>query len=114
MATNLDDTTLRAAAFEQARRLEVTRDRITAPDLAVGFFHDGTRYPLINPHRGIFKPRQMACLLSTRTAIHEWGNCILYDDQREVHQQIYDGEAPALVRSAATRRSAAIAPCCVS
>lgn len=92
MPATPDDTTLRTAAFEQIRRLQVTRDRITAADLAVGFFHNGIRYPLINPQRGIFKPRQMERLLSIRTVYPRAGNRIWYDDQREVHQQIYDGE----------------------
>jgi putative restriction endonuclease len=86
------DSTLRAAAFEQVRRLQVTRNQLTADALAVGFFHDGTRYPLTNPQRGIFKPRQMEFLLSIRTVFPRAGNRIWYDDQRQVHQQIYDGE----------------------
>jgi putative restriction endonuclease len=92
MPTNPSDSTLRAAAFEQVRRLQVTRDRLSADDLSVGFFYDGTRYPLINPQRGIFKPRQMEFLLSIRTVFPRAGNRIWYDDQRQVHQQIYDGE----------------------
>jgi putative restriction endonuclease len=92
MATNPTDSTLRAAAFEQVRRLQVTRDQLTADDLSIGFFHEGTRYPLINPQRGIFKPRQMESLLSIRTVFPRAGNRVWYDDQRQVHQQIYDGE----------------------
>lgn len=86
------DSELRAAAFEQVRRLQVTRDQITAEDLKVGFFWNGTRYPLINPQRGIFKPQQMELLLSIRTVFPRAGNRIWYDDQRQVHQQIYSGE----------------------
>lgn len=86
------DSELRAAAFEQVRRLQITRDQITAEDLKVGFFWNGTRYPLINPQRGIFKPQQMELLLSIRTVFPRTGNKIWYDDQREVHQQIYLGE----------------------
>lgn len=92
MAIDASDSILRAAAFEQVRRFQVTRDQLTAKDLAVGFFHDGTRYPLINPQRGIFKPRQMEFLLSIRTVFPKAGNRIWYDDQRQVHQQIYEGE----------------------
>ncbi|MBE7367521.1 HNH endonuclease [Ramlibacter pallidus] len=86
------DSELRAAAFEQVRRLQVTRDQITADDLKVGFFHNGTRYPLINPQRGIFKPQQMEALLSIRTVFPRAGNRVWYDDQRQVHRQIYNGE----------------------
>ena len=92
MATNPSDSLLRAAAFEQVRRLQVTRDQLTAKDLLVGFFQEGIRYPLINPQRGIFKPRQMEFLLSIRTVFPRAGNRIWYDDQREVHKQIYEGE----------------------
>lgn len=92
MPTNASDALLRAAAFEQVRRLQLTRDQLTADDLAVGFFHDGVRYPLVNPQRGIFKPQQMEFLLSIRTVFPRAGNKVWYDDQREVHQQIYLGE----------------------
>lgn len=86
------DSELRAAAFEQVRRLQITRDQITEADLKVGFFCNGTRYPLINPRRGIFKPQQMELLLSIRTVFPRADNRIWYDDQRQVHQQIYSGE----------------------
>lgn len=92
MPQDPDDSELRAAAFEQIRRLQLTRDQITAEDLKIGFFWNGTRYPLINPQRGIFKPQQMKFLLSIRTVFPRAGNKIWYDDQREVHQQIYLGE----------------------
>jgi putative restriction endonuclease len=51
----------------------------------------GERIPLINPQRGIFKPRQMAGLLSIRTVFPRRGGRVWYDDQREAHQQIYAG-----------------------
>jgi hypothetical protein len=43
------------------------------PDLARGFDFDGRRVPLINPQRGIFKPREMAWLLSVKTVFREKG-----------------------------------------
>jgi putative restriction endonuclease len=86
------DAELRAAAFEQVRRLQTTKDHISEADLKVGFFWDGTRYPLINPRRGIFKPQQMELLLSIRTVFPRSDNRIWYDDQRQVHEQIYSGE----------------------
>lgn len=48
--------------------------------------------PLINPQRGIFKPRQMRYLLSIKTVFPRPGRRIWYDDQREVHKQIFEGE----------------------
>ena len=52
----------------------------------------GERIPLINPQRGIFKPRQMEHLLSIKTVFPRSGARVWYDDQREVHQQIYAGD----------------------
>lgn len=92
MALAFSDQEIRAAAFEQVRRLLVTRDQLKAKDLAVGFFIGGVRLPLVNPQRGIFKPKQMESLLSIRTVFPKSGNHVWYDDQRHVHQQIYDGE----------------------
>jgi putative restriction endonuclease len=52
----------------------------------------GERIPLINPQRGIFKPRQMAHLLSIKTVFPRRGARVWYDDQREAHRQIYAGD----------------------
>jgi putative restriction endonuclease len=46
----------------------------------------------VNPQRGIFKPRQMQYLLSIRAVFPKPGNRVWYDDQRQVHKQIYEGE----------------------
>jgi hypothetical protein len=46
------------------------------------------RIPLINPQRGIFKPRQMSHLLSIKTVFPK-GRSVWYDDQRQAHRQIY-------------------------
>jgi hypothetical protein len=50
------------------------------------------RHPLVNPQRGIFKPRQMAGLLSIRTVFPRRGGRVWYDEQREAHRQIYTGD----------------------
>jgi putative restriction endonuclease len=50
-------------------------------DLRYDFVFDGERIPLINPQRGIFKPRQMGRLLSLRTVFPRSGARIWYDDQ---------------------------------
>jgi hypothetical protein len=65
---------------------------LDSPDLAVGFDFGGERIPLINPQRGIFKPRQMAGLLSIRTVFPRQGGRVWYEDQREAHRQIYAGD----------------------
>jgi putative restriction endonuclease len=55
-------------------------------------FPTGERLPLINPQRGIFKPRQMGWLLSIRTVFPRSGARVWHDDQREAHRQIYVGD----------------------
>src|SRR3954468_6822742 len=86
------DTVLRMAAFEHVRRLREVHDHLTATELKPGFVSGGERFPLINPQRGIFKPQQMRFLLSIRTVVPKAGGRVWYDDQREAHRQIYDGD----------------------
>lgn len=86
------ETRLRAAAFERVQSLCEVHDHLTAQQLGEGFYVDGQRYPLVNPRRGIFKPAQMRFLLSVNTVFPKSGNRVWYDDQREVHRQIFDGD----------------------
>jgi len=87
-----DDQTLRIAAFREVRRLADLNGDLISRDLRSGFQLDGQRIPLINPQRGIFKPTQMRYLLSIRTVYPRPGARVWYDDQRQVHQQIYEGD----------------------
>jgi len=91
MSNKDSDTAMRLAAFAHIRRLNELRDGLTAGDLAQGFQVEGARIPLINPQRGIFKPTQMKYLLSIKTVFPKPGGRVWYDDQREVHGQIYAG-----------------------
>src|SRR5712671_443876 len=87
------DAELRQAAFDQVNRLAALRGGVLdSADLAGGFEFGGERIPLINPQRGIFKPRQMAHLLSIKTVFPRRGARVWYDDQREAHRQIYTGD----------------------
>jgi len=86
------DTLMRLSAFEHVRRLSEVRDYLTANDLKAGFLFDGARVPLINPQRGIFKPQKMRYLLSIKTVFPRPGGKVWYDDQREVHRQIFEGD----------------------
>ena len=86
------DSMMRMAAFRQVRRLAETRDHLTAADLGIGFMFEGERVPLVNPQRGIFKPQQMRHLLSIKTVFPKPGAKVWYDDQRQVHRQIYEGD----------------------
>jgi putative restriction endonuclease len=60
--------------------------------LKPGFIFNDERIPLINPQRGIFKPRQMRFLLSIKTVFPKPGNKVWYDDRREVRRQIFEGD----------------------
>jgi putative restriction endonuclease len=84
------DHRIREAAFAHIRRLNMTKDHLTSNDLASGFEFNGERIPLVNPQRGIFKPRQMKYLLSIRTVFPRPGARVWYDDQRTIHRQIYE------------------------
>jgi putative restriction endonuclease len=87
------DAQLRQAAFSHVDRLAILRGGVLdSADLAGGFEFRGERIPLINPQRGIFKPRQMAHLLSIKTVFPRRGARVWYDDQREAHRQIYAGD----------------------
>jgi len=86
------DTPMRLAAFEHVRRLGEVHDHLTATELKPGFIFEGERIPLINPQRGIFKPQQMRFLLSIRTVFPRPGGRVWYDDQREVHRQIFQAD----------------------
>ncbi len=87
-----DDSALRNDAFREVKRLADLNGDLTGRDLRAGFQFDGQRIPLINPQRGIFKPTQMRYLLSIRTVYPRPGARVWYDDQRQVHRQIYEGD----------------------
>ncbi len=93
MASDNEDAPLRQAAFDHVNRLAALKGGILDPvDLSGGFGFGGDRIPLVNPQCGIFKPRQMAGLLSIRTVFPRQGGRVWYDDQREAHRQIYAGD----------------------
>jgi putative restriction endonuclease len=84
------DNRIRQAAFAHIRQLNAVKDHLTSADLSNGFEFEGDRIPLVNPQRGIFKPRKMRYLLSIRTVFPRPGAKVWYDDQRTVHRQIYE------------------------
>lgn len=87
-----DDAAFRQAAFDHVRRLMEIHGHLTATELQPGFDFRGQRIPLVNPQRGIFKPKQLRFLLSIRTVFPKPGGRVWYDDQREVHRQIFEGD----------------------
>ena len=83
------DTLMRLAAFEHVRRLSEVYDHLTAEELKPGFVFEGERIPLVNPQRGIFKPRQMKYLLLT-----VWDDALVYVSGRKVY--VAHARAPGL------------------
>lgn len=92
MAHDEVDSAIRLAAFAHIRKLSVLHDHLTSDHLKEGFTFEDERIPLVNPQRGIFKPRAMRYLLSIRTVFPRAGSRVWYDDQRRVHEQIYGGQ----------------------
>ena len=90
MNSDVTDTLMRVAAFGQVLRLSELQNNITRAELRRGFTYEGERIPLVNPQRGIFKPRQMRYLLSITTVYPSPGKRVWYDDQRQVHSQIFE------------------------
>ena len=83
---------MRLAAFKRVEMLSKMHGHLTQRELSTGFIFQGERIPLVNPQRGIFKPRQMRYLLSIKTVFPKPGGRVWYDDQSEAHDQIYDGD----------------------
>ena len=90
--TDLADTVIRLAAFNSVKALTAIRGDLSSTDLKAGFEFEDDRIPLVNPRRGIFKPQQMRYLLSIKTVFPRSGARVWYDDQRQVHRQIYEGD----------------------
>ena len=90
MKSDVADTLMRMTAFTHVLKLSETQNNISAEELRRGFTFEGERIPLVNPQRGIFKPRQMQYLLSIRTVFPRPGKRVWYDDQRQVHSQIFE------------------------
>ena len=90
MRSDVADTLMRMTAFTHVLKLSETQNNISAEELRRGFTFEGERIPLVNPQRGIFKPKQMQYLLSVRTVFPRPGKRVWYDDQRQVHSQIFE------------------------
>jgi putative restriction endonuclease len=89
MAESIPDAVIRSAAFDHVRSLRDQHGELNSAQLAAGFAYNGERIPLINPQRGIFKPKQMGHLLSIVTVFPKKGRKIWYDDQTHAHKQIF-------------------------
>jgi putative restriction endonuclease len=83
------DAIVRQAAFDHVQRLSARHGILDSELIRKGFELDGRRWPLVNPQRGIFKPRELPFLLSIRTVIPRQGGRVWYDDQTQAHAQIF-------------------------
>lgn len=86
------DERIRAAAFEHVRQLATQGPHLTSREIDAGFVFEGEKVALVNANRGIYKPRQMRRLLSIRTIFPKPGGRVWYDDQRQVHRQLYQSD----------------------
>jgi putative restriction endonuclease len=86
-----EDARARMMIAEHLKRIS-SGGTLSSSDLLAGVQVDGERIPVVNPQRGIFKPKQLRYLLSIRTVYPKTGARVWYDDQREVHAQIEAGD----------------------
>ena len=84
------DDRMRMAAFEQVRILSTVDNHLSAEQIKKGFIFEGRRMPLVNPQRGIFKPKEMKFLLSIRTVFPKPGGKVWYEDQIDIHRKIFE------------------------
>ena len=92
MSDSNHDAGARTAAFNHVHFLNQVYGTIPAAKLLEGFEFAGNRVPLVNPQRGIFKPRSMQFLLSIKTVHPKPGGKVWYDDQREIHRRIFGAD----------------------
>ncbi len=84
------DSRMRVAAFERVKALSAIYNHLPAEEIRKGFTYEGRRIPLVNPQRGIFKPKEMKFLLSIKTVFPRPGGKIWYEDQIDIHRKIFE------------------------
>lgn len=91
-ATDPKDDGWRTAAFQHVRMLLGAGSVITRAAISTPFFFQGERATLVDPQRGIHKPRNLPHLLSVTTVVPQKGRTAWYADQTSGHREIYSGE----------------------
>lgn len=84
------DSRIRMAALEQVKKLSAIYTHLPAEEIRKGFIFEGNRIPLVNPQRGIFKPKEMKFLLSIKTVFPKPGGKVWYEDQIDIHRKIFE------------------------
>jgi len=90
-----EDERYRAAAFQHLQAMIADGTTITRGEMSIPFFVGEERCTLVDPQRGIHKPRHMKYLLSITTVVAARGRRIWYADQTSAHRDIYSGEGEA-------------------
>lgn len=88
-----NDDAWRATAFQHVSRLLAGGTVLSREAINTPFFLRGERATLVDPQRGIHKPRAMAHLLSVTTVVPRRGRRVWYADQTSAHRDIYSAEA---------------------
>jgi putative restriction endonuclease len=96
VSSDPEDDAWRSAAFKHVSLLLAGTTVLSREAINTPFFLGGERATLVDPQRGIHKPRVMRHLLSVTTVMPAKGRRIWYADQTSVHREIYAGEAGVL------------------
>jgi putative restriction endonuclease len=96
LSSDPEDDAWRSAAFQHVSLLLAGANVLSREAINTPFFRGSERATLVDPQRGIHKPRVMRHLLSVTTVMPAKGRRIWYADQTSVHREIYAGEAGVL------------------
>lgn len=83
---------IRLAAFKRTEELTALSPVVPWARIRAGFEFSGERIYLATRAQGIFKPRSMQYLLSIRTGMPKEGRRVWYDDQKDIHRRIFEGD----------------------
>ncbi len=86
------DAKYRHAAYAHLTQLLGGRSTLEREAMAIPYYVGEERLTLVDPQRGIHRPRAMKHLLSITTVVPARGRKIWYADQTKVHQNIYEAE----------------------
>ncbi len=96
VSSDPEDEAWRSAAFLHVSLLLAGATVLSREAINTPFFLGDERATLVDPQRGIHKPRVMRHLLSVTTVMPAKGRRIWYADQTSAHREIYAGEAGVL------------------
>lgn len=88
----MDLSSRRQAAFQHIASLIQVSSPVHISTIRQGFHYRGELIHLVNPRKGIHKPRQMNHLLSIMTLIPQSTKLMRYDDQATMLRDIRDGQ----------------------